>query len=370
MTAGRSVRVIISEARFDPVWDEFVASVPGGDHVQTSAWARTKATQGYTATRIKLEADGRIIAGAQVLRRGLPAVGAFGYVPRGPVVFPLQREPARLVIEQLKVLARRRRIRHLVVQPGRQGDWIAELLPAAGLVPSAIAVAPTATLLVELEAPTEELFANITKSARKHVRRGLREGIHVRQGTRQDLERFHELVVATADRHGFTPYSLDYFTAMWDAFDPSDHLRLFIAEFDRETISAHLVVPFGDVLLSKVVAWSGKHARIYPNEVLEWHVIEWAKAHGFRAYDLEGMDRHTAEQMLASPTADVGLRNTDTFKLKFGGRPVLLPTAFDYFPSALLAGTYGRGYRVAFSGGWPKTSLARLRTRTRKKSPA
>jgi lipid II:glycine glycyltransferase (peptidoglycan interpeptide bridge formation enzyme) len=371
VTVDSPLRVIVSDAGRDGAWDAFVASAPGGDHVQSSGWARTKASQGYAAIRVVLERDDRIVAGAQILVRGLPVLGGIGYVPRGPVVAAGNEGDAGRVIEHLKLVARRRRIRHLVVQPGRECDWIAEMLPDRGFVPSAMAVAPTATVLVDLTRDLDELFRGFGKSARRHVRRGLREGVVVREGTVDDLGAFHALVVATAERNGFTPYAREYFETMWRAFHTDGHLRLFLAEYQHEVVSAHLVVPFGEHLLSKVVAWSGSHARVYPNEVLEWHLMEWAKAHGFRAYDFEGVDRTTAEHLLADTSARVPVANTaDAFKLKFGGRAILLPTAYDYFPSGLLARTYGRAYRTAFSGGWPKASIARVRTRSGKASPA
>ena len=354
------VLTVVDDAR----WDGFLAATPGGDHVQSSGWARTKGFQGFGNTRVVLAREGSIVAGAQILIRRFPVAGALGYVPRGPVVAPGDTAAADAVIAALTRRAAQHRIRHLVVQPGRNGEWIAARLHAGGFVPGAMSVAPTATLLVDLGPDLDDIFAGLSKSARKHVRRGLRHGVAVREGTAADLGVFHDLVTATARRHGFSPYPRGYFEAMWQAFHPAGHLRLFFADYEGAALSGHMVIPFGETLLSKVVAWSGTHPTVYPNEVLEWHVIEWAKQHGFAYYDLEGVERPTAERILAgAPDPIEDLRPADAFKLKFGGSPVLLPAAFDYFSSRLVAHTYGRAYRMAFSGGWPRASLSRWRTR-------
>lgn len=368
MSTGIQTRIVISDAGADPAWDDFVQATPGGDHVQSSGWARTKVAQGLDSARIVLERRGRVVGGAQLLIKPMSVAGAIGYVPRGPVVSPDEPDLTGWVIEELQDLARRRRIRHLVVQPGPGGDWIAEQLPARGFRPSALSVAPTATVLIDLRADMDEIFANLGKSVRKHVRRGMREGVEIREGAARDVGTFHSLMSATSARHGFTPYSAEYFEAMWRSLHPQGHIKLFLAEYEGQTVSAHLVVPFGERFLSKAAAWSGTHASVYPNDVLEWHLIGWAKAHGFAYYDMEGIDRETAERLIEDPSVQPK-RTTDAFKLKFGGDVVLLPTAYDYFPNPLVANTYGRAYRRLTSGAWPKPVIAALRNRA-KQGPA
>ena len=69
----------------DPAWDTFLAETPGGHHVQTSLWAQVRAAAGWRAVRVVARRGDGIVAGAQVLIRPLPLVGAIGYVPRGPL---------------------------------------------------------------------------------------------------------------------------------------------------------------------------------------------------------------------------------------------------------------------------------------------
>lgn len=49
--------ICCSTAEDDPAWDAFVASLPGGSHVQTSMWARVKAVVHWRAVRIMLLHD-------------------------------------------------------------------------------------------------------------------------------------------------------------------------------------------------------------------------------------------------------------------------------------------------------------------------
>jgi lipid II:glycine glycyltransferase (peptidoglycan interpeptide bridge formation enzyme) len=74
----------------DPIaWDQFVAGADPGSYLQLSGWARVKAVNGWTATRVAGEVGGgrgTTIAAAQVLiRRPRPLPWGFAYAPRGPV---------------------------------------------------------------------------------------------------------------------------------------------------------------------------------------------------------------------------------------------------------------------------------------------
>ncbi len=362
-------RITVSDALEDQAWDAFLASVPGGDHLQSSGWARTKHYQGYETLRVVAERGGRIVGGAQVLLRRPPLLGAIGYIPRGPVVEAGETDAAKAIIEKLQELARSERINHLIVQPGRTGTTMAQRLPSWGFVPSAMEVAPAATVLVDLRADVDTILSRMSKSARRHIRKGTANELEITKGTAADLGTFSDLLAVAARRHGFTPYPPDYYQAMWEAMHPQGHLQLFLVTYGSEVLTAHLVVPFGDVLLSKISAWSGAQGSLYPNEVIEWHMIRWAKEHGCSYYDFEGFNRGAAEAIVrdgGNPAEEA--HSADAFKLKFGGEVVLFPTAYDYFPKRLVANTYGRAYRHAFTAGDLKPSIARLRTLGRRSS--
>ena len=72
----------LSQGLTDPAWDRFVAGAAGGGHLQTTAWARVKATLGWDATRIAVWSGDELVAGCQVLEvlRVLPQLELAGLV--------------------------------------------------------------------------------------------------------------------------------------------------------------------------------------------------------------------------------------------------------------------------------------------------
>jgi hypothetical protein len=67
-------------------WDALVERTPGTDVTQLSAWARVRASAGFSSLYVHAHRDGKLVGGAQLLYRRLPVVGRVGYVSYGPVV--------------------------------------------------------------------------------------------------------------------------------------------------------------------------------------------------------------------------------------------------------------------------------------------
>jgi lipid II:glycine glycyltransferase (peptidoglycan interpeptide bridge formation enzyme) len=230
------------------------------------------------------------------------------------------------------------------VQPPRSSSWIVAQLHESGFRPSAIEVAPTATLIVDLTADVDTILGSMQPRCRKYVRSGERKGITVRCGTEADLATFYRLHRATSKRQNFPAYSLDYFKQFWQVLAPHGYANLILAEYEGEAVCAKLFVPFGDTVSAKLLGWSGDCAKLHPNEVLQWGIIKWAKENGFRYYDFEGIERHAAEALARGEPLPEPLHQTPTaFKVRFGGQPVLFPEPYVHFSNPVVR----LAYRVA-----------------------
>jgi peptidoglycan pentaglycine glycine transferase (the first glycine) len=348
---GRTYALRRSDTAEDPGWDRFVAGIDGGHHVQTALWARVKAVVGWDAVRVVVETDGRIVGGGQLFLRSVPFIGAVGYVSKGPVLSVDDRTLRSRLIDSLMEEARLRRVRHLTIQPANNGQVFTQELADRGFRPSSVPVAPQTSLLVDLEADIETLLAGMNSKTRYNVRLGERKGIRVREGDEGDLSTYYRMLVTTGDRAGFTVYPEEYFTEMWRWLHPHGYVRLFVAEYQGEIVSGQLVVPFGDTVINKLSVWSGSHGSKRPNHVLQWHAIEWSKANGYRYYDFEGIDHRAVEAARENQPLPQSLEQTVTsFKLGFGGEPVLFPNAQYHVGNPLIRWGYESIFRRI--SGW------------------
>jgi lipid II:glycine glycyltransferase (peptidoglycan interpeptide bridge formation enzyme) len=328
----------------DAEWDAFVERTTGGHYAQTSMWAAMKARSGWRPIRIKVRNDGRIVAGAQMLIRTWRGIGGIGYAQKGPLLDGTDVR-ADAVVDALRRVASQHRLRYVAVQPPINQVGIEPALWRAGYRSNPEIGTYHATVRLDLTRPTSELLARMRKSTRANVRRAQKRGIAVRDGERQDLDTLYRLLTAASRRKGFSIPPWDHFEHMWSTFASSGHMKLFVAEYEGEAVSAQLAIPFGDTLFTHVTAWSGEHASAMPNEALEWHAIAWAKEHGFRTYDFEGIDASIAarfERPLCDEDRPViaADRMVTEYKLGYEREYARVPTAYEYVPNGALRWAY------------------------------
>lgn len=340
---GIDIHIQRSTTSEDKSWDDFLARTPGGSHIQTSKWSQVKAQLGWKAFRIIATKDDRTIGGAQVLIRPLTLGRTIGYVPRGPVLEEKQSTLVQQIINAIKRIAQNEKCLMMVIQPPRNDQNLAEALSNSDFRRTSFEVAPTATIIIDLEADHNEILARMKRGTRYNIRLSTRKPITISEGKQQDIEVFYDLLRSTGERENFRVFLKNYYHQMWRKFDPGGNIKLFLAKYNAQIVSAQLVIVFGDTVVNKFSVWSGEYGNCKPNERVYWSVMQWAKSHGYRYYDLEGIDRAAAEVLVEGGALPESMRSTDThFKLGFGGEVVLFPRSHVYIPSAIASWGYQR----------------------------
>lgn len=162
----------------------------------------------------------------------------------------------------------------------------------------------------------DDVFAGFNQLWRRNVRRASKLGVTVDVGTREDLPAFHALYVETAQRDGFTPRPLGYFTGMWDAMSAEDpqRLRLYLAHHSADLVAATTMVQVGRHAWYSYGASSSAKRDVRGSNAVQWRMICDAIEAGAAVYDLRGI---TATLDPQDPHA--GLIQ---FKLGTGGQAV------------------------------------------------
>ncbi|MCD4751846.1 MAG: peptidoglycan bridge formation glycyltransferase FemA/FemB family protein [Anaerolineaceae bacterium] len=339
MGAKLDIRVQVSESTTDQAWDDFVLNTPGGHHVQTSAWARVKASMGWQTSRVITCKDGAIFGGAQVLIRSFPILGSVAYVTKGPLCVENDQAVAEFVLDGILKICQEKRCQLMALQPPNNGIYLIEMLKAYHFCESTLELAPTVSLIFDMNESEDQLYKKIHKTHRKSIRHALREDITVREGNQSDLDLFHSLYQATAKRQGFTPFERSYFDTLWENLNPYGWIGLMLASYQGEVISGQMMVPFRDTVLLKMFGWSGKYPMHHLNEALLWKSILWSKEHGYRYCDFEGLDPSSARAIINGTGPPLA---KDYFKYAFGGKAVLYPSTYDFVPNKVLNWAYRR----------------------------
>ncbi|MFO1070023.1 MAG: peptidoglycan bridge formation glycyltransferase FemA/FemB family protein [Geminicoccaceae bacterium] len=348
-------------------WNDFVASFPAGDIVQSAAWADAKSVLGYRSVLAVHREGTQIAGGAAVLVRQVAPLLAVGYVPRGPLVAP--GVDAARVVDVIERAARRAGVSVLVVQPPVGGEATANVLARRGYVAGAPEVAPSVTMSVDIAPEPETIMARMAPGRRRSVRQAVARGVSVRFGGRADLEAFHALAAETARRQQFSPVSLAELKAQWDALHGCDAIRLVLAEHEERMLAGIVVTTFGRTVTFRHTGWNGERPDLQANVACHWFAMQWARQAGYTDYDLGGVERSIAMRIEQGESLLADFQRSPAgYKAAFGGRlvwaplsylkvihPLLGPLARPFLPALLERGYLRRAATMLRRGGTTPT---------------
>ncbi len=306
-------------------WDQFVGQLRGGDILQTTAWAETKRALGFDVGRVILRRENAIVGGSQIIVKRMGPLGGIGYIARGPLLSRAQADLTEALLDDTHAWCRAARVRHLIVQPGEHSPGLDDMLTSRGYIGNAPAVAPTATLRVDLRQSLDQILGRMSAARRRDLKLAQRNGIDVRIGSDADLDDFCAMHEATARRQEFAPLSRTYLYRQWSVLHPLGWLQLFVAHHEGKPISGISVTAFGDRVTFRVAGWTGETANLRSNAACHWSAMQWARRQGYRYYDFGDFDRKAAESLIANPDAGDHAQSPEAFKHRFGGDLVLLP---------------------------------------------
>jgi lipid II:glycine glycyltransferase (peptidoglycan interpeptide bridge formation enzyme) len=344
----RTFEVTWNDEPDDPVWDDFVVSTPDGHHEQTSLWGQVRAHYGWKIARYTLKEQGRIIAGAQAQLRPIGRFGHVAYITYGPCINTEEALVAEICLTELKRFLRGLGVIYTAVGLPHNAHGLARLLEANGFIRKPHRLHPhflETTLVIDLTKQPDEILAGMRPSTRTNVRQGLRRGVTVAEGEAQDLNTFRELMVTLCERRKTTPNpaQVDFFQQLWKSFNPRGWIKLFIARYNQEPVSAGIAFQFGKWFRVWKLGWSGQHGSFRPNEAIWWVMIQYARDNGYKYFDFVEIDPKQARAVLDGMRPKPLSANATFFKLGFGGEIKVLPGAYCYFPNPLL--------RMALWGG-------------------
>ncbi|MCB2180239.1 peptidoglycan bridge formation glycyltransferase FemA/FemB family protein [bacterium] len=324
------MKVFIStDPIIDEEWENFLRSQPTGHHVQSSAWGIFKASSGMKVLRIIVKEEDKIVGGAQILLRSLPIIGSIGYITRGPVAKDDRADILEFLFDHLETTAKEHQLLVLSIGLPTAEKPYMDQLEKRNYMPSDFYVIPPTTVLTNLEGDDSEIMSQMKSRTRRNIRKGLKSGLVVREGTEADIPLIFSWMEETAKQDHYYHYDLDYYYKALEILKANNILELFVADYDGEPISAIFVGVLGDWSVFKWGASSGEHLETRPNELLHWHAMQWSKEFGCKYYDMGGITPDVAEALNnGEDLPDSKGSGIAHFKLGFGEK-FIFPDAYD-----------------------------------------
>lgn len=281
------------------MFNDFMAYGPKGHVLQSYEWGEVKRHTGWEPIRALVMDGEKPVAGISILKRRLPLPGiskSIFYAPRGPVADYSDKKTFEFLISGIKALAQKHGAIMLKIDPDIKAPnpEVDGMLKSLGFRareggPNFEGVQPKFVFRLALDKSLDEIFESFHNKTRYNIRLAARKGVVVKEGHRNDLKPFYNILQETCVRDKFLVRGYDYFEALWEELVEKGLAKLFMAEYEGRYIAGTLAFIFGDKAWYIYGASSNEHRNVMPNYALQWAMIQWAKENGCTMYDFRGV---------------------------------------------------------------------------------
>lgn len=167
------------------------------------------------------------------------------------------------------------------------------------------------TIIIELTRPETELWRDVSTKRRNQIRRARKEGCVVeQQHSLAALRASYSILQEVYQRARLPLPDFSHFESLHRQADARSGLRLFTVSWQGKLIGCMLCLAHGNWLFDYYAGAHSAHYKKYPNDLLPWWVLMWAKENGFTGFDFGGAGK---------PNLPYGVRD---YKKQFGGKLV------------------------------------------------
>lgn len=276
-------------------YKEFVDNFSSTSLMQSMNWADVK--KGWESEYVYLEEDGKIVMAMSLVIRKIIGSKSMIYAPRGPVgdIYDIQK--VKKITEEVDKIAKKYNAFVFRFDPERYYDEkLEEMYVKEGYkvrnrkFGKNELIQPRYNMILNISGKTEEeVFKGYSEKTRYNVRVAKRKGVTVRYSRDvEDLKTFYNLYVVTGIRDKIASRPYDYFERMLNTFD-ENHMRIYIAEFEGEALSAAIAINYGKKTFYLYGASSNEKRNLMPNYLMQQEMIEWAIETGCDLYDFGGV---------------------------------------------------------------------------------
>jgi lipid II:glycine glycyltransferase (peptidoglycan interpeptide bridge formation enzyme) len=295
-------------------WDKKILEL-GGGLLQSWVWGEFQKTQGHKVERFSGDSWA-----AQVIEHDLMMAKKYWYSPRGPI--GNAKEANDFLRQQAST---DHSIAFLRLEPSEP----------ISLQEAPKSIQPKENWVVGLEGSEGELLTTMKPKHRYNLNLAQKKGVTVREATKDDFLKVWVLLMETAGRAGIRLHPQNYYLQMWETLG-TNHLKVFIAEFEGQPLSCAIVSLFGHTATYLHGGSSDKNKQLMAPYLMHWEAMKTAKRLGYMNYDMGGYSSDPSHEWAG----------ISRFKKGFGGFEVRYPGTYDSVLSPLWYNVYRNGRKL------------------------
>jgi len=269
----------------DTVLTDFYLSFTGEKtFLQSSAYAQLRESLGEIVLRYGIYKSKKLV-GTVLIQITQTKLKRFAHIPHGPLL--LDENCWAWFLAAYKNIGREHNCDFVRISPLIPAQAGNQTLTQNNFKPAPIhLVNPEKTWVLNLEKPEEEILAEMKKSTRYEVRKGVKTDFKVKIGnSNQDLDIFWDLHLETVKRQGFVPFSRKLTEQELESF--SDQAQI-ISIFHDEKPLASGVFLFDD-RTGYYHQGASTYSKLPAAHAYLWQAILEAKRRGCREFNFWGV---------------------------------------------------------------------------------
>lgn len=275
---------------------EFLETNKKSHFLQSPEWAKVKTD--WKNEMIVVEENGEIKGTMSILLRKVPVFNRYiMYAPRGFVCDIHDKETLTKLTEKAKEIAKKYKAFIFRLDPDipNEDEEFKKIAQEIGykmkknIKSIDQVIQPKYVFRLNLTGKTEdELLASFNQKTRYNIRLAIKKGVTVREGTREDLGIFYEIMKETGSRDNFFIRPLSYFERLYDCMSPN-HVKLIIAEHEGNPIAAVMPIMYGNKVWYLYGGSSNQYRNLMPNYLLQFEMMKWGLENNCDIYDFRGV---------------------------------------------------------------------------------
>ena len=278
-------------------YKEFLSNHERCNFQQSLEWGNVKEAWKKEVI-LSIDENGNIRGSLCVWIRKIPIFGNIMYSARGPVCDIHNEEILKDLTDGANELARKYKAFVLRVEPDIKKDdkEFRDIVTKLGYKIKDDAknfkdeIQPRFVFRLDIKGKTEdEVFSNFHSKTRYNIRLANKKGVLIKEGSKEDLKDFHNIMVETGKRDDFIIRSLSYFQKMYDELVPTGNMKLLMAYHEDKPIAGIIPIIYGKNVWYLYGASSNSHRNLMPNYLLQWTMIKQAIDMGANMYDFRGV---------------------------------------------------------------------------------
>jgi len=340
----------ISRASLESDWEAFLQSQPWTPFLQSFPMGEVYRRIGEEPVRLEVRerAGARIVGICQAIvvpaKRGKHLAIMYGPVFRDGLSEELRVSSFWLLVDALKQVAREKNCTFIRMSPFWQQNshgetsnqkLITRNSSKPGFRPSPLHLLAEHIWFLDLRGKSEEdIRKGMRSTTRNLIGRAEREGVTIELSPDpvRDLPHFLVLHDETRKRHGFTPYTNDFFRAQVEVFAKKNQCALYLARYNGEVVSSSIHMVYGGETSYHHGASTFKYSKIPASYLLQWRAIQDALKRGDRVYNFWGVapvKMDNGKWIMDNATKKHPFSGVTTFKTGFGGELLELQHCMD-----------------------------------------